>query len=199
VAFYMRTARFDTATTSSIAAQRGILQAEAARRPEWAPIGEYIEDYTGRTDTWPALRTLMAAVRAREVDVVAVTAANRIARNARHLSGVLLTLHAHGAHLVSVADDFDTSTPIGGFAFRMAEVLADVDASLTRERTLVGLAAARQRGIRLGRAPVPIDAAAVAISVEREGSIRAAAAALGISPGMVQRRLQEHRQRKEPV
>jgi DNA invertase Pin-like site-specific DNA recombinase len=63
--------------------------------------------------------------------------------------------------------------------------MAQFEAEVIRERTIAGLAAARRRGVRLGRKPVTLDVDR-ARELRSEGrSFRQVAAELGVSVGLV--------------
>src|SRR3990172_6558068 len=63
----------------------------------------------------PALDRLLAAVHRREVDAVAVTKLDRLARSVRHLCELAADLDARGVALVVLDQGIDTTTPSGRF------------------------------------------------------------------------------------
>jgi putative DNA-invertase from lambdoid prophage Rac len=63
-------------------------------------------------------------------------------------------LQASGVSLIAHADwQFDLSTPQGKLIASLMSALAEFERDLLRERIRPGLAAAKARGIRLGRRP----------------------------------------------
>jgi DNA invertase Pin-like site-specific DNA recombinase len=56
-----------------------------------------------------------------------------------------------GAHF-KTSDGIDTSTPMGVFVFHIFGALAEMELGLIKERTILGLKAARERG-RIGGRP----------------------------------------------
>jgi DNA invertase Pin-like site-specific DNA recombinase len=76
---------------------------------------EYVDHgISGTRDRRPALDALLAAVRARKVDIVAVTKLDRVARSTRHLVTLAGEFQALGVDLVATDQQVDTTTPSGG-------------------------------------------------------------------------------------
>jgi DNA invertase Pin-like site-specific DNA recombinase len=169
-------------------AQLHALRKYAARRGTDAL--EFVDHaVSGRRARRPALDALLAAVRRREVDAVACTKLDRIARSVRHLCGLAAELEALGVDLVVLDQAIDTSTPTGRLLFHVLAAIAEFEADLIRERTRDGLDAARRRGKRLGRPPVlsDRDRARVARLHGAGRSIRQIAKILGVGRSTVAR------------
>ncbi|MEX0956389.1 MAG: recombinase family protein [Rhizobiaceae bacterium] len=62
-------------------------------------------------------------------------------------------LRARGVHFRIANLNIDTSTPAGIFVYTMMSALAEFERRTLSQRTKEGLAAARQRGARIGRPP----------------------------------------------
>lgn len=62
-------------------------------------------------------------------------------------------LRARGVHFRIANLSIDTSTPAGIFVYTMMSALAEFERRMLSQRTKEGLAAAKQRGKRLGRPP----------------------------------------------
>lgn len=73
--------------------------------------------------------------------------------------------------------------------FGVVAAMSQFEAELIRERTVAGLAAARRRGVRLGRRPVRIDMDRARELRGRGLSFRQLALELGVSVGVVHRLL----------
>lgn len=89
---------------------------------------------------------------------------------------LLEELQALGVAFVSLAEGIDATTPAGRLQMQILGAIAEFERERIRERVLAGLQRARSQGKRLGRprktraqSPVP------------GGSVRAAAAAWGVS------------------
>ncbi len=87
----------------------------------------------------------------RSGDTLVVWKLDRAGRSLTHLIDLLRNLKERGIGFVSLTEQIDTTTPGGKLIFHLMGVLAEFERDLIRERTNVGLAAARARGRRGGR------------------------------------------------
>ena len=62
-------------------------------------------------------------------------------------------LRQRGIHFTIASLHIDTSTPAGIFVYTMMSALAEFERRTLSQRTREGLAAARKRGVRIGRPP----------------------------------------------
>lgn len=115
--------------------------------------------FSGGTDQRPGLKRLMALARARKVDIVIVTKLDRFARSLKHLISALDEFTALDILFVSVGDQIDMSTASGRLMTQIIGAFGEFERSLIRERTLMGLAYARNQGKILGRPKRRNDAA----------------------------------------
>ncbi|CEJ84443.1 site-specific DNA recombinase; e14 prophage (fragment) [Hyphomicrobium sp. GJ21] len=76
---------------------------------------------------------------------------DRLGRSLSHLIMLVGDLEKRGIAFKSLSDTIDTSTSSGRLQFHMLGALAEFERSLISERTKAGMAAARIRGVRLGR------------------------------------------------
>jgi DNA invertase Pin-like site-specific DNA recombinase len=91
-------------------------------------------------------------------------------------------LSGKGIEFKSLTDAIDTTTPQGKLVFGIFASLAEFERSLIRERTMAGLAAARAKGNRGGRRPVPDEKIAKAADLISKGvSVSEAARLTGLS------------------
>ena len=72
-------------------------------------------------------------------------------------------LETRGVYFRSCSEAIDTSTPAGRMMMQIIGAFAEFERNIIRERTAAGLAAARARGVKLGRARAltPSEEAAV--------------------------------------
>ena len=117
-----------------------------------AVVAEYVDHgVTGAKARRPALDEMMAAAIRREIDAVAVVKLDRIARSVAHLTALGQELEALRVDLIVVDQAIDTSTPAGRLLFHVLGSIAEFERDLIVERTKAGVAAARRRGVKLGR------------------------------------------------
>lgn len=101
----------------------------------------------------PALSELREAVQAGKVGVVVVYALDRLSRSQRDTLSLLEEFEQAGAGLAAASQSFDTTTPSGRAMLGMLAVFAELQRAEIRERTKSALAAKRERGEAVGRAP----------------------------------------------
>ena len=84
-------------------------------------------------------------------DVLIVYKLDRLGRSVKELINIVDLIKNKGAHL-KTSDGIDTSTSYGLFVFHIFSALAEMELALIKERTKVGLMAAKSRG-RIGGRP----------------------------------------------
>ncbi len=152
VALYARVSTVDQHPEAQLHRLREYAAARGAEAVEFVDHG-----VSGRKDKRPALDKLLGAARRREVRAVVVVKLDRLARSVRHLTQLAEEFEALDVHLVVLDQSIDTGTPAGRLLFSMLGAIAEFEADLVQERTRAGLAAARRRGVQLGRPPVVDD------------------------------------------
>ena len=116
-----------------------------------AGCGEIFEEHaSGGERSRPQLAAALARVK--RGDILMVARIDRLARSLSHLLDVVESLRMRGAHFKALADPIDTSGPSGVLVLQMLGAVAEFERSLIRERTVVGVKAARARG-RVGGNP----------------------------------------------
>jgi DNA invertase Pin-like site-specific DNA recombinase len=169
--------------------QLGPLRAYAAARG-WRALEFTDHGISGAKDRRPALDAMLAAVRARRVDVVAVTKLDRLARSTRHLVTLSGDLEALGVDLVALDQAIDTTTPAGRLLFHVLAAIAEFERDLIRDRVLAGMRRARAQGRHLGRPRRHHVDVAQAHQLLASGlSLRGTARALGVPDIAVRRAL----------
>ena len=84
-------------------------------------------------------------------DTLVVWRLDRLGRSLGQLLILMNTLHHQQIGFQSLIEVIDTTTAIGQFFFQITGAFAELERNLIRERTLAGLASARQRGRKGGR------------------------------------------------
>lgn len=157
----------------------------------------FADRYTGRTRRD---RTQLAEMLKylRKGDVVVITKFDRLARNLKDLLNLMDEIHAKGATVQSLGQDFDTATETGRLMFQVMGVVAEYERECIRQRTLEGLAAARADG-RVGGRPRALNERQVRVvwDLHRQGdSMRTIADVINVSVGTVHRVIQRERDRR---
>ena len=104
---------------------------------------------SGKTSERPGLKKALRSLQAG--DTLVVWKLDRLGRSMRHLVMLTEELRERGVNFRSLTDSIDTSTPMGRFFFHVMGALAEMERELIVERTLAGLAAAREKGRTGGR------------------------------------------------
>jgi DNA invertase Pin-like site-specific DNA recombinase len=154
----------------------------------WGSTQLFRDCISGMKNTRPELGRLMQEIRAGRVERVVCFKLDRLGRSLTHLALILDELGRLGVPLICTSQGIDTSTdnPVGRLQLGVLMAVAEFERGLIRERTKAGLAAARARGTRLGRPPVPAGLL-TRIAELREGGlgIRAIARAVKLPPSTV--------------
>jgi DNA invertase Pin-like site-specific DNA recombinase len=132
---------------------------------------------------------LKDAVR-RRFDLVAVWSIDRLGRSLQDLTTTLVFLHGVKIELFIHQQAIDTTTPAGKALFGMCGVFAEFEREIIRERINAGIARAKTKGTKSGKAigrPTAdlkcLDTARAALTAGK--SVRQAASEAEISVGKV--------------
>jgi DNA invertase Pin-like site-specific DNA recombinase len=184
IAIYGRVSTDAQSHVSQLREVRGYVR----RRWPKAEVTEYLDKASGARFSREGLDTLMREVRRGRVDVVVVYKLDRLGRSLQHLAQLIGEFEAHGTALVATSQGIDTSetNPAGRLQMHVLAAVAEFERSVIRERINAGLAAARERGVTLGR-PRTLDRHmhAVAKLSQKGISGRKIAARLNIPQGSV--------------
>jgi DNA invertase Pin-like site-specific DNA recombinase len=134
----------------------------------------------------PELERLKQLCRQRKVDVVMVYRFDRFARSTMELVNAVEEFRTLGIQFISLHEQVDTTCPQGKLVFTIFAAVAEFERELIKERVRSGIAEARAKGKRIGRAPV--DRAVVSqvrVLVASGQSLRQVGHALGISVATV--------------
>ena len=146
-------------------------------------VAEYVEVESGRKNDRPQLSSALAQARAQKA-VIAVAKIDRLARDA----GFVLKLaneaekNGMGGFVFCDLPDIDATTSAGRMVLTMMASVAEFEARRISERTREALAAAKERGVRLGGYR---EAAAKQSSARRERATAEAEPLRGVLAPMV--------------
>jgi len=129
--------------------QNTSLQRDALERAGCDQIFE--EKMSGTVANRPILKRVLRELG--ESDTLVVWKLDRLGRSMRNLVLLIDELKNRGIHFRSLTDSIDTSSPMGRFIFHIMGALAEMERELIVERTMAGLAAAREQGRIGGRRP----------------------------------------------
>ncbi|MBB5727381.1 DNA invertase Pin-like site-specific DNA recombinase [Sphingomonas endophytica] len=147
---------------------------------------------TDRPELARAIRSLQPG------DVLVVWKLDCLSRSLRDLLFTLEEVAAAGAGFRSLTEAVDTTTPAGRLMTQTLGAFAEFERAMIRERTMSGLAHARQAGRLLGRRPSLTRqqrAEIVAKAESGQGSPAQLASLFRVSRSTVQRVLRDHRNR----
>lgn len=111
----------------------------------------YEEAASGKSAARPELEQCRKALRSG--DTLVVWRLDRLGRSLPDLVQIVAELERSGIGFESLAEKIETNSAAGKLVFHVFAALAEFERSLIRERTYVGLAAARARGRSGGRKP----------------------------------------------
>jgi DNA invertase Pin-like site-specific DNA recombinase len=125
-------------------------------------------------------------------DTLVIWKMDRAFRSLLDALRVLEELERRGVNFHSLTDAIDTGTPVGRFVYQIRNAFSELERALIVERTKAGMAAARRRGVRIGRPPKltteQIEEARAAVD-SRRATLTALARQLGVSPRTLSRAL----------
>jgi DNA invertase Pin-like site-specific DNA recombinase len=150
VALYLRV----STTEQTVDNQRRELEA-VAQRHGWRVVATYADEGISGTkgrDKRPGLDRLCRGIARREFDLVAAWSVDRLGRSLQDLVAFLADLHAKGVDLYLHQQGLDTTTPSGKAMFQMLGVFAEFERAMIVERVRSGIARARERGTKSGKA-----------------------------------------------
>lgn len=126
--------------------QETALQLDALKR---AKVERVYQEKRSAVARRPMLEALLEQLR--PGDTVVVYKTDRLARSLKDLLLILERVEQLGAYFTSTTEPIDTSTPAGRMMMHIVGAFAEFERNIIRERTMAGLAAARDRGVKFGR------------------------------------------------
>ena len=123
-----------------------------ARRAGHKVMAVFKETASGADNGRPERAKVLALARAHKIDAVLVTELSRWGRSTQDLVQTLDDLHGWKVSVLAQTGlSFDLSTASGKLMRTIMAGLAEFERDLIRDRVKSGLAAARARGVKLGR------------------------------------------------
>lgn len=114
----------------------------------------FSEKISGKDANRPQLQAMLDYIR--EGDTVYVEEFSRLGRSTMDLLQIVQKIEDKGANLVSLKENFDTSTPAGKLQMTMLATIAEFERSMILERQREGIALAKKAGKYKGRKAINI-------------------------------------------
>jgi site-specific DNA recombinase len=139
---------------NSLEAQRDACRAYilSQRHEGWTALNNPYDDggFSGGTMERPALKHLLADIRARKVDTVVVYKVDRLTRSLTDFSKIIEVFDSHGVSFVSVTQQFNTTTSMGRLTLNVLLSFAQFEREVTGERIRDKVAASKKKGMWMG-------------------------------------------------
>jgi len=118
----------------------------------WKLLPEFYDDggFSGGSMERPALRRLLAAVRAGRVDVIVVYKIDRLTRSLADFAKIVEVLDAANTSFVSVTQAFNTTNSMGRLTLNVLLSFAQFEREVITERVRDKIAASKARGMWMG-------------------------------------------------
>ena len=110
---------------------------------------QYIDRMSGKSKERPELQRLLSDLQAE--DVVVVKSLDRLSRSTKDMLELVEVIKQKGAFLKILDMNVDTATPMGEFFLTVLAAIAQLERQTIRERTLEGVAIAKEAGKYKGR------------------------------------------------
>ncbi len=112
------------------------------------------EGKSGKTLDRPELQKLIKKIERKAVSVVIIYSIDRISRTVLDFLGLLDIFEKYGVRLISMSDNFDTSTPNGKFTLVVLSALAQLEREQIAERVYRGMGESARQG-NYAKAKIP--------------------------------------------
>jgi DNA invertase Pin-like site-specific DNA recombinase len=151
------------------------------------------EDISANSSTAVRAQLTIALDEIRPQDTLVIWRLDRLASTLPQVLSLLELLGNRGVGVRSVAEKLDTGGPDGAVLLSVVHAFTELERTLTRERTMVGVYAARARG-RVGGRPRALsetNVERVVLLRDQGASVREIAQQLGTSRATVYRALEQ--------
>src|SRR5258705_10564315 len=115
--------------------------------------------FTGGNTDRPALQQLLGDVRSGKIDVIVVYKVDRLTRSLADFAKIVELFDQHHVSFVSVTQQFNTTTSMGGLTLKVLLSFAQFEREVTSERIRDKVAASKRKGLWVGgMVPLGYDA-----------------------------------------
>jgi site-specific DNA recombinase len=164
---------------NSLDAQRESAEAfiESQKNEGWVCLPEYYDDggFTGSNMERPAMKCLMADIKADKIDCIVVYKVDRLSRSLMDFAKIMEIIEKHSISFVSVTQQFNTTNSMGRLTLNILLSFAQFEREIISERTRDKMTAARKKGKWTGGIPVlgyDIDPRGGRLIVNKEEAFR---------------------------
>ncbi len=160
----------------------------------WKHFTMYTDKASGAKSTRPGLDRMMQDIRDGKVARLVVYKLDRLGRSLTHLALILDELNRLAIPLIASSQGIDTSddNPAGKLQLGVLMAVAEFERGIIRERVNAGLAAAKTRGVKLGRPQTLPARRDEVLRLKRAGlGVRAIGRKLEMPPSSVHKVLRE--------
>lgn len=168
---YIRVSTSEQADSGlGLEAQRRAILREAKSRGWHEADIEWIEDagFSAKSIKRPGLSLALEALKRGDASILVVAKTDRLSRSLLDFAGILQKAQRQGWALLALDSPADLTTAQGEAMASVMAVFAQLERRLIGERTSAAMAAARDRGVKLGRPRLLADATVARIRSERE-------------------------------
>lgn len=169
--------------------QQDRLRAYARSRWPSAQLEEFVDIESGAHLRRPSLQRALSLIARKKLDVIVIEKLDRLSRSLADGIHLVDRISSSGCGLVALDQPIDTSTPAGRAGLHLLQVFAEWQREDLRERSLKGIAAAKERGVRFGRPKSALDVEEARRLVDKGWSMQRIADELGVSRFALRRRL----------
>ena len=127
---------------------------EYARRKDWTILRKFEDTASGASPNRKMLGELMQECRAHRINTVLIWKLDRLYRSMKHAVTAISELQGLGVDVVSIKENLDLTEPTGRLMAHVLMAFAEWELSTIRMRVRSGMAAARARGVQIGRRSV---------------------------------------------
>ena len=182
-AVYVRVSTQDQKTDSQLQELKRYCQQRGWKKSEF-----FVDKISGEKSTRPQLDLMLKEMRSGRVERVVTYKLDRLGRSITHLCLLVDEMTRLGIPLVCSSQGIDTSgnNPCGKFQLDVLKAVCEFERNLIRDRVNIGLAAARARGVRLGRPASLHKRTGEVLALKKQGlGVRAIARELGMASSSV--------------
>lgn len=160
------------------------------QRRNWTVYAEYVDTgWSGAKKDRPQLNKLMRDAQKHMFDCVIVWKIDRFGRSVAHFCENIQSLDSWGVRFMCISQSVDTDNqnPGSRLLMQILAAVAEFEREMIRERVKAGMAAAKRRGVRLGRHALVVDKVKVLELHLRGKAIRKIAEELKLKRDLVHR------------